>query len=215
MTSKTPPSEGTQEATALFQKPVTFLKSVASLGDLPEDTLPEIAFAGRSNVGKSSLLNALCQQGGIARSSKTPGRTQFLNFFQLADVAFLVDMPGYGYAEAPHALVKAWTHMIKDYLKGRSALKRVFLLIDSRHGVKKNDEEIMRMLDQAAVSYQIILTKIDKVSTTQVHTCRADIESTFEKHPALHPLILMTSAEKKQGFDDVRCAVYELLMDTL
>lgn len=207
------PPEVEKAAQALFQQPVRFVKSVPKLADLPDEILPEIAFAGRSNVGKSSLLNALCQQGGLARSSKTPGRTQFLNFFQLGDQAFLVDMPGYGYAEAPHDLVKAWTHMIRDYLKGRCQLKRVFLLIDSRHGVKKNDTEIMEMLDKAAVSYQIILTKMDKVSKTQLLKCQQDIEQTFEKHPALHPEILSTSSQDREGFETVRRAIYLLLQD--
>ena len=161
-------AEEIQAAEVLFRQPVNFVLSVASLAQLPLTEMGEVAFAGRSNVGKSSIINALFNQKKLAKTSNTPGRTQQLNYFNLNDSIHIVDLPGYGYAEAPEKLVKQWQKLIFDYLRGRVNLKRVFLLIDSRHGLKKVDKEVMEMLDKAAVTYQIVLTKADKVSTKEL-----------------------------------------------
>jgi GTP-binding protein len=185
----------------LFSQECVFLKSVPRIEDLPEFSLPEVAFAGRSNVGKSSLLNALMHQGKLARTSNTPGRTQFLNFFQLKDQPILVDMPGYGYAEAPKTLVAQWQVLIRHYLKARPTLQRTYLLIDSRHGLKRNDLEMMDMLDKTASSYQIVLTKIDKISKTALESLEKTITKDLTKHPAAHPNVLSTSSEKKIGIE--------------
>jgi GTP-binding protein len=190
-----------------FRQPCRFVTSVYDLNQLPEGNLPEIAFAGRSNVGKSSLFNAIFNINSLAKVSNTPGRTQALNFFLLGEDLHLVDMPGYGYAEAPKKLVASWNKSLRFYLQGRRQLKRVYLLIDSRHGIKKNDIEIMDMLDEAAVSYQIILTKIDKVSTNEVNKRITEVESIYPKHPALYPQVLATSSVKKLGLDDLQLAI--------
>src|SRR6478736_7165674 len=180
---------------ALFKAPSTFVKGVVRVADLPREGRPEVAFAGRSNVGKSSLINALTRQKSLARVSVTPGRTRELNFFTLGkdDAFYLVDMPGYGYARAPKAEVKGWTRLIKDYLKGRRELKRVFLLIDARHGIKPNDKETMTLLDEAAVSYQVVLTKADKPKATELTARKEKIANDLAKHPASYPRIVTTS----------------------
>lgn len=198
-------------ARKLFHQPCTFVRSVPALEHLPPLTLPEIAFAGRSNVGKSSLINALTNRNGLAHASNTPGRTQQLNFFNLADTLFLVDLPGYGYAEAPKAVIETWTRLIRDYLKGRSSLKRVFVLVDSRHGLKPNDIKIMDLLDLCAVSYQLVLTKTDKISMQEHGKVLAQTHEIATKHPAAYPQILSTSSEKKTGLDEVRTAAASLI----
>ena len=171
----------------------TFVLGVASLNQLPpDDQMEEIAFAGRSNVGKSSLINALTGRKGLAKTSNTPGRTQQLNYFNLADKLFLVDLPGYGFAKAPENLVKQWQKMIFAYLQGRVNLKRVFLLIDSRHGIKKVDREIMEMLDKAAVTYQIILTKSDKISAAALAKVFRETQAEIAKHAAAYVDIIAT-----------------------
>ncbi|MBQ0772441.1 MAG: GTP-binding protein [Parasphingorhabdus sp.] len=195
----------------LFSGPITFLKSAPQLQFLPDPSVPEIAFAGRSNVGKSSLINALTNRNGLARTSNTPGRTQELNFFDVGDplVFRICDMPGYGYAKAPPKVVQKWRFLINDYLRGRAVLKRTFVLIDSRHGIKPVDEEVMEMLDRAAVSYRVVLTKADKVKQEALDITAEQVAAIAKKHPAAHPDLLLTSSEKKQGIDELRLAVLE------
>ncbi|WP_431321250.1 ribosome biogenesis GTP-binding protein YihA/YsxC [Rhizobium sp. YTU87027] len=200
----------------LFGRPWTFIRGVPSLKFLPPEGPLEVAFAGRSNVGKSSLINALVSHKGLARTSNTPGRTQELNYFvpegysgeagDLPPMA-LVDMPGYGYAQAPKDQVDAWTKLVFDYLRGRATLKRVYVLIDSRHGVKKNDDEVLDLLDKAAVSYQIVLTKTDKIKPPAVTKLLAETTEKIKKRPAAYPGIIATSSEKGEGLDDLREAI--------
>ncbi len=169
--------------------------------------MEEIAFAGRSNVGKSSLINALTGRKSLAKTSNTPGRTQQLNYFNLADCLFLVDLPGYGFAKAPESMVKKWQKTIFAYLQGRVNLKRVFLLIDSRHGIKKVDRDIMEMLDKAAVTYQIILTKSDKISAAELEKVLAQTQAETAKHAAAYVDVIVTSSEKGFGIDELRAEI--------
>ncbi len=198
-----------EDARRRFAGPVEFRLSAPELEFLPAPDVPEIAFAGRSNVGKSSLLNALTGRHGLARASTTPGRTQELNIFDVGEprIFRLVDMPGYGYAEAPRDLVARWKRLIFDYLRGRVVLKRVLLLIDARHGLKKVDEEIMTMLDAAAVSYQVVLTKGDKIKPTALAATLETVAVAAAKHPAAYPIVLGTSAETGVGIPELRAAV--------
>jgi GTP-binding protein len=200
-----------EAARKIFAGPIAFLKSAPALKFLPDPVVEEVAFAGRSNVGKSSLLNALTNRNGLARTSNTPGRTQELNFFDVGDplVFRLVDMPGYGYARAPKDMVRQWRFLVNDYLRGRAVLKRALLLIDSRHGVKDVDREVMEMLDAAAVSYRLVLTKADKVKASELAEVVASTAAEARKRPAAHPEIIATSAEKGMGLPELRAAVLE------
>jgi GTP-binding protein len=195
----------------VFSGEATFMKGVVDIEGLPPANLGEFAFAGRSNVGKSSLLNALMNRKGLARTSNTPGRTQEVNFFDIGGHFRLVDLPGYGYARASRTKVDAWTDLIFDYLTGRPNLLRVFLLIDSRHGLKPVDKEAMDLLDEAAVSYQIILTKTDKIKETGVTFRVNEVTEALSKRPAAHPEVLATSSEKKKGLDELRGRMLEAL----
>lgn len=195
---------------ALFAKTCTFVIGCARLDQLPAHDKVEVAFAGRSNVGKSSLINGLTRRRDLARASATPGRTQQINYFDLADTVYLVDLPGYGYAQAPEKQVKSWNELVFTYLKGRPTLRRVFLLIDSRHGVTKKDEEVMTMLDKAAVVFQVIMTKCDKPNKTELTKNRAAVEAAIKKHTAAYPEIIVTSSQKDIGLDEVRSQIAEL-----
>ena len=200
-----------EAARKLFSGPIAFLKSAPALKFLPDQAVPEVAFAGRSNVGKSSLINRLTNRTGLARTSNTPGRTQELNFFDVGTpVRFrLVDMPGYGFAKAPKDVVKKWRFLVNDYLRGRAVLKRAFVLIDSRHGIKDVDREIMKMLDEAAVSYQIVLTKADKVKASELDAVHAATLAEARKHVAAFPIVIATSSEGGMGIDELRRALLE------
>jgi GTP-binding protein len=210
-------AERIEEARRIFAGPIRFLRSAPNLKFLPDPVAKEVAFAGRSNVGKSSLLNALTGRNSLARTSNTPGRTQELNFFDVGGdegeiPSFrLVDMPGYGYAKAPKDLIKQWRFLINDYLRGRAVLKRVLVLVDSRHGIKEVDTTLLDMLDEAAVSYRIVLTKTDKIKASDLAEVAEKTAAQIRKRPAAHPEIISTSSEKGMGIPELRAAVIEAL----
>mgnify|MGYP000038197230 FL=1 len=206
------PDEFAREAgRKLFAGEKDFLKGVVAMSGQPPYPRIEVCFAGRSNVGKSSLINALTGRKGIARASNTPGRTQEINFFTLAESHYLVDLPGYGYANAPLAVVEKWQRLLKQYLSGRQSLRRAFVLIDARHGVKKVDEEILTLLDKSAVTFQAVLTKADKVKAAERDKVMAQVRKRLSAHPAAFPEIVVTSSEKGDGIETLRAIIATLI----
>ena len=214
MTLAFPIAEQTREALEkgrlLFARPTDFLKGVVAIDGLPGADRMEVCFAGRTNVGKSSLINALTGRNALARASNTPGRTQEINYFTCHDSHYLVDLPGYGFANAPLEVVGKWQRLLKDYLAGRPTLRRVFVLIDARHGIKNVDEEILALLDNAAVTFQVVLTKIDKVKSDDQIAILALVRSALSKHPAAFPELVMTSSAKGDGIDILRAIIATL-----
>ncbi len=202
------PDDWSREAgRLLFAGPVTFVKGVVAMPGLPPADRPEVCFAGRSNVGKSSLINALTGRKTLARASNTPGRTQEINYFALGEHRYLVDLPGYGYAEAPVAVVAKWQALLKQYLSGRATLRRAFVQIDARHGIKAVDEEILTLLDRSAVTFQAVLTKVDKINRTERAAVIEQVKSALAKHAAAYPEILVTSSEKGEGIETLRALI--------
>jgi GTP-binding protein len=206
-----PEFDASEAGRLLFAGPVDFVKGVVAMAGLPPADRLEICFAGRSNVGKSSLINALTGRKSLARASNTPGRTQEINFFALGDQRYMVDLPGYGYAEAPVAVVAKWQALLRAYLAGRQTLRRAFVLIDTRHGVKAVDEEILDMLDRTAVTYQVVLTKADKVGNTEREATIAQVQGALAKHPAAYPELVVTSSEKGDGIETLRAIIATLV----
>ncbi|WP_373355680.1 ribosome biogenesis GTP-binding protein YihA/YsxC [Pseudoroseicyclus sp. CXY001] len=205
--AEAPEPEAREAGRLLFAGEVDFLKGVVAMDGLPPGDRPEICFAGRSNVGKSSLINALTGRKALARASNTPGRTQELNFFTLGQSHYMVDLPGYGFAEAPLAKVQAWQRLLKAYLAGRATLRRAFVLIDCRHGAKPVDEEIMGLLDSAAVTFQVVMTKADKVRSAEREKAIATTREVLARHPAAFPEIVLTSSEKGEGLETLRAII--------
>ena len=202
------PDEATRErGRLLFAGQVDFVKGVVAMSGLPPADRMEVCFAGRSNVGKSSLINALTGRKGLARASNTPGRTQEINYFSLGEHGFLVDLPGYGFANAPVAVVAKWQALLKSYLAGRATLRRAFVLIDARHGVKAVDAEIMALLDRAAVTFQVVMTKADKMSASGLEGTLNQTRAALTKHPAAYPEIVLTSSEKGDGIATLRAII--------
>ena len=205
-----PEDEPREKGRLMFAGPVDFVKGVVAMAALPPPDRLEICFAGRSNVGKSSLINALTGRKNLARASNTPGRTQEINFFALGETRYLVDLPGYGYAEAPVAIVAKWQALLKQYLQGRQTLRRAFVLIDTRHGVKAVDEEILTMLDKSAVTFQVVMTKADKVNQATREANIAQVRGALARHPAAFPEIIVTSSEKGEGIETLRAIIATL-----
>jgi GTP-binding protein len=202
-----PTPEAEEAGRKLFAGPVDFVKGVVAMDGLPPADRLEVCFAGRSNVGKSSLINALTGRKALARTSNTPGRTQEINYFDVGGQFYLVDLPGYGFAEAPVAVVAKWQALLKSYLAGRATLRRAFVLIDMRHGVKKVDEEIMALLNRAAVTFQVVLTKSDKISLAAQEKTLEQVRTALARHPAAYPELLVTSSEKGEGIATLRAII--------
>ncbi|SEL39462.1 GTP-binding protein [Roseovarius azorensis] len=205
-----PDQEAAEQGRKLFAGPVEFLKGIVAMSGLPPADRLEVCFAGRSNVGKSSLINAITGRKALARASNTPGRTQEINYFTLGDSRYLVDLPGYGYANAPVAVVQKWQALLRQYLSGRQTLRRAFVLVDARHGIKPVDEEIMRLLDSAAVTFQCVLTKTDKISTAERERVLAQVRENLAPHPAAFPELILTSSEKGEGIATLRATIATL-----
>jgi GTP-binding protein len=202
-----PTPEDSEAGRKLFAGPVDFVKGVVAMSGLPPADRLEVCFAGRSNVGKSSLINALTGRKSLARTSNTPGRTQEINYFDVGEKLFLVDLPGYGFAEAPVAVVRKWQDLLKAYLSGRATLRRAFVLIDMRHGIKQVDQDILDLLNKAAVTFQVVLTKADKIGAAQREKTLSQVRETLSKHPAAFPEILVTSSEKGEGIATLRAII--------
>lgn len=208
--TETPDDETIEIGRKLFAGPCDFVKGVVAMPGLPPADRPEVCFAGRSNVGKSTLINALTGRKALARASNTPGRTQEINYFALADDRYLVDLPGYGYANAPLPVVEKWQKLLKQYLSGRQTLRRAFVLIDHRHGIKAVDEEIMTLLDKSAVTFQCVLTKADKVKATDRARILDQVRAALSRHPAAYPEIVLTSSETGDGIATLRTIIATL-----
>lgn len=206
-----PPAEERETGRLLFAGPIDFLKGAVAMDGLPPPDRLEVCFAGRSNVGKSSLINALTGRKNLARASNTPGRTQEINYFTVGGDRYLVDLPGYGFAEAPKAIVEKWQRLLKAYLAGRQTLRRAFVLIDTRHGIKAVDEEILTLLDRSAVTFQVVLTKADKVKASDREVIFAQVRAALQKHPAAFPEIVLTSSEKGEGIETLRAIIATLV----
>jgi GTP-binding protein len=209
--TEAPDSQTTEQGRMLFASGTDFVKGVVAMSGLPPADRLEVCFAGRSNVGKSSLINAVTGRKALARASNTPGRTQEINFFTASDSHYLVDLPGYGYANAPVKVVEKWQHLLKQYLSGRQSLRRAFVLIDMRHGVKPVDEEILSLLDSAAVPFQCVMTKTDKIKDINREKTLAQVRQTLSKHPAAFPEIVLTSSEKGTGIATLRAIIATLV----
>lgn len=206
----TPDDATLEKGRLMFAAPVEFLKGVVAMSGLPPADRIEVCFAGRSNVGKSSLINALTNRKNLARASNTPGRTQEINYFTTEGGPYLVDLPGYGYAQAPVAIVAKWQQLLKSYLAGRVTLRRAFVLIDTRHGIKAVDEEILTLLDRSAVTFQVVMTKSDKVNRAEREQAIAQVKAALGKHPAAYPEIVVTSSEKGEGIEILRAIIASL-----
>ncbi len=209
--SEEPDPQTAEKGRLLFAGPIEFLKGVVAMSGLPPSDRIEVCFAGRSNVGKSSLINALTGRKGLARASNTPGRTQEINFFNVGTSHYLVDLPGYGYANAPVAIVAKWQKLLKQYLSGRQTLRRAFVLIDARHGVKPVDEEILSLMDSSALTFQVVLTKVDKIKTSEREAVLEQVRAALVKHPAAYPEIVLTSSEKGEGIPTLRAIIATLV----
>ena len=206
-----PEVEAREIGRLMFAGPVTFVKGVVAMSGLPPADRLEVCFAGRSNVGKSSLINALTGRKTLARASNTPGRTQEINYFALGETRYLVDLPGYGYAEAPVAVVAKWQALLRQYLAGRQTLRRAFVLIDARHGIKAVDAEILSLLDRSAVAFQVVLTKVDKIHLSDRAAVIEQVKGALGKHPAAYPEIVVTSSEKGEGIEALRAIIATLV----